>query len=449
MISLRLAASICMLGSLAGTAALAQQAQPIAVARASVAPLTAAERAAAVAAVITAVEARYVFPDRIAAIRGRLSDSLSSGRYDVTDPQVFAERMTTDLRESSQDRHMYLTHNPGEYAAAVSSKGDVFDNPEVKALWAAAEKRANGGLSEMRILPGNVRYLRITQFHWVTDRTGQAYDGAMRFLRDGDAVIIDLRGNGGGNHAAVRYLLSHFMKPDTLDITFLQAGKEPIQSRTLDHLPAGRLTDKPLYVLTDGTVGSAAEAFAYDVQQFRVGTVVGATTGGAANNNEFAPIAPGFVLSISSGRPVHPVSGGNWERVGVIPDVAVDPAIAFDTAAALALKALLDRGEGAPDDRAAWEWARAGAEARLKPVRVPLKQLRPLAGTYGGRTILFRNDRLIWRLANGQDFPLTPMTADGLFAVEGTNDRMRARLDGKVLEVHRLDAAAPSRFPRD
>ncbi|WP_420478125.1 S41 family peptidase [Brevundimonas sp. FT23028] len=449
MTRLALILSVCALALTAAGPVLAQRAAPVAVARTATASMTATDRAAAVAAIIAAVETRYVFPARVAAIRDRLNEGLASGRYDTADRGAFAERLSTDLRESSDDGHMYLNNDPAEYAAALTSGGEVFDNPEFLALWAAAARRSNQGLAEMRILPGNVRYLRITQFHWVMDRTGQAYDDAMRFLRDGDAVVIDLRGNGGGDHAAVRYLLSHFMKPDQLDITFLEAGKDPVQSRTLDNVPAGRMIGKPLYVLINRQVGSAAEAFAYDVQQFRLGTLVGGGTHGAANNNTFVPIPPGFMLSVSYGRPVHPVSGTNWEGAGVSPDVEVDPATALDAASALALTALLQRTDADPVDRAGWEWARAGIEARVHPVTLPVERLEPLAGIYGARTILFQDGGLIWRLSNGQTYPLRPMTEDGLFAVEGTEDRMRARLTGDALEVFRVEEPAPTRFPRD
>ncbi|MES2835256.1 MAG: S41 family peptidase [Pseudomonadota bacterium] len=441
--------SVCA-ACLAASPVLAQRAAPAPVARTeAAAALTAEQRATAVAAIIQTVETQYVFPDRVPTIRNRLTEGLSSGRYDTTDAGVFAGLVSADLREASHDGHMYLNSAPAQYAAAAISGAGSDDNPELQTIWAAAAVRSNHGLGEMRILPGNIRYLRISQFHWVADRTGQAYDDAMRFLRDGDAVIIDLRGNGGGDHAAVRYLLSHFMDPDKLDITFLEAGEDPVQSRTLDNLPAGRMRGKLLYVLISPQVGSAAEAFAYDVQQFHLGTLVGATTAGAANNNRFVPIAPGFMLSVSYGRPVHPVSGGNWEAVGVAPDVAVDPASAPDVAVSLALTGLLARTDADPVDRAGWEWARDGIEARMHPVSLPPARLRGLAGTYGGRTILFEDGRLVWRRTNGQKARLSPMNADGLFSVEGYDDRLRIRFTGDAMEMQWIDEPAPSRFSRD
>src|SRR3546814_19828074 len=108
----------------------------------------------------------------------------------------------------------------------------------------------------------------------------------MRVLEGGDAVIIDVRGNGGGSHDAVRYVLSHFMPRGQLLISFVEAGKEPEQSFTLGELPAGRMIGKPLYVLIDGGVGSAEEEFAYRVQQVGLGRRVGENTAAGAHVNK-------------------------------------------------------------------------------------------------------------------------------------------------------------------
>jgi Peptidase family S41/N-terminal domain of Peptidase_S41 in eukaryotic IRBP len=414
---------------------------------ATVQPLRGEDRSAAIAEITRKLEERYVFPDRVAAIRARLKDGMTSGRYDIENPPAFAGRVTEDLRAASGDRHLYLNYAPGQFAAARAGDGKS-DNRALEAFWERRARRDNQGLGETRILPGNIRYLRITAFEWVQDQTGVAYDAAMRFLRDGDAIVIDLRGNGGGSHAAVRYLLSHFMGADELDITFLQAGKDPVQSRTLDYLPAGRLKGKPLYVLISDQVGSAAEAFAYDVQQFRLGTLVGATTAGAANNNEFSPVAPGFMLSLSYGRPVHPVSKTNWEGVGVKPDVATDPDRALDLAQSLALAALLDRSGSDAGDRAEWEWARPAVDARVNPPRLQPAAMRQLAGRYGSQRILWSGGALHLARKNGKMARLIPLTKDGLFGVEGYDDHLHIRLTGEVMELQWSDEAAATRLPR-
>jgi hypothetical protein len=302
-------------------------------------PLTTAERVAAVDAVLAALDAQYVLPDRRPALRKALRAAQAKGRYDTPDPLVFAERLSEDMRRAANDGHLYLRWDPDQFAAA-KQPGAGEDDEALAAVWDARFRAANYGLTEQRILKGNIRYLKISMFGWVNDEAGGAYDGAMKFLKGGDAVIIDLRGNGGGSHDAVRYGLSHFMAPDKLLITFLEAGKDPYPSWTLTHLPAGRMIGKPLYVLIDGKAASAAEEFAYSVQQFKLGTLVGQTTAGGAHNNRFVPIAPGFMLSVSYGRPVHPVSGGNWEAVGVKPDVEVPADQALERAQTLAREAL-------------------------------------------------------------------------------------------------------------
>jgi len=441
--------SLMLLAVAIASPAAGQRAVPVTAAPSGTAvSLTLEQRSAAIADIVKRVADRYVFPDRVPGIVARLKAALASGRYDTDSPTVFAARVTEDLRAASSDRHMYLDYAPDAFAAANTGTDAGKDSPALEALWEQRAYRDNHGLTQMNILPGNVRYLRITGFEWVPDRTGAAYDGAMRFLAGGDAIIIDLRGNGGGSHAAVRYLLSHFMDGDQLDITFLESGKDPIQSRTLEYLPAGRLKDKPLYVLTDNQVGSGAEAFAYDVQQFHLGTLIGATTAGAANNNAFSPIAPGFMLSCSYGRPVHPVSQSNWEGAGVKPDMAIDPKQALDVAQSLALTGLLKRTDARPADRGDWTWALPLVESRLHPPIMSQARLRSLSGRYGEQRVLWRDGGLFYVRRNGSEARLIPLAADGLFTVEGFDDHLHIRLTGDAMEIQWNDEPMPTRLPK-
>lgn len=431
--------------------AIAQRAAPVAVDGKKDASLTATERAAAIAEMTRAIKAKYVFPDRVSALLARLSAGLASKRFETDDPRAFAARVTDDLRDAGKDRHLYLDYAPDVYAATLADQGQtkMADESALQALRTGQAMRANHGLAELRILPGNLRYLKITGFQWIDDLTGAAYDDAMRFLRAGDAVIIDLRGNGGGSHAAVRYLLSHFMDGGQLDLTFLQAGMPPEQSRTLEYVPAGRFKNKPLFVLIDKRVGSAAEAFAYDVQQFKLGRLVGEKSAGAANNNEFVAIAPGFMLSISSGSPVHPVSGGNWEGAGVSPDSAIDPRQALPSAQVLALKELISRADASPVARADWTWALTAAQAQVSPIDLTRTQMATFVGAYGGRRVVQKDGTLLFVGRDGQSHQLTLLSKDGLFTVAGYDDKLRVRLTGRAMEMQWIDEPAPTTVPRD
>ena len=412
--------------------------------------LSAQQRDTALQAIKNEFQEGYVFPEMRPKIVERLDASQRAGNYNTDDPIQFADRITRDLREVSDDRHLSLRVDATAYAAAKSEpKSDAGE----EAYYRRLAERSNHGLSEMKILPGNIRYLRVTGFHWINDETGAAYDAAMRFLQGGDAIVIDVRNNGGGSHGAVRYLVSHFMDPDTLELSFLEGSNPPSQSRTLEYLPAGRLKGKPLYVLINGQTASAAEAFAYDVQQFHLGQLVGAKTVGAANNNKLVPIAPDFILSVSYGRPLHAATGGNWEGSGVAPDVDTPPEQALDKAQELALQRLLQAKDLSPERRRDYAWAQAGVAARLQPPALDNGTLAALAGRYRKAgppdpIEVTQRDSVLWlTLPKRPSVRLTPLTQD-LFAVDGY-ESLRVRLSGKNLEMLWLDEAAPRIYPRE
>lgn len=430
------------LGALVLAAAGPALAQPVAAsppAAAVVASLTPAQRAAVLAEIRAKVSELYVFPEKRAAIVAALTRAEKAGRYNLDSPVAFAEAVSKDLAAASHDKHMYLIAAPAEYAALSAPAATA--EAEAQAFWRERALRENHGLTETKILPGNVRYLKVAGFHWIDDETGQAYDDALRFLKGGDAVIIDLRGNGGGSGAAVNYLTSHFVKPNTLLLTFTRGSETPEQSRARENLPAGRMIGKPLHVLTDGGCFSACEEFAYHVQQFKLGELLGAGTGGGANNNDQMPVAPGFVLSISAGRPVHAVSGTNWEGVGIKPDVETAPSKALDVALQRALTKLAASPTITLEQRGGYAWALIDAEARLNPVVLPPERLQPLAGTYGDVTVSVREGSLWLKRTDRPERRLIPLDDKGLFGAEGSTT-LRARFSGDTLEL--LWAGAPS-----
>jgi hypothetical protein len=378
-------------------------------ATASAAPpqLTREQARAAAQEVIRLVEAHYVFPEKRAAIAGALKTARDAGRYDVTVPQELADRVTQDLFAASKDGHLNFNFDPDQFQDIQRPRR----GPEPSPFSAENQRRRNDGYEEMRVLPGNVRYVRVTAFMW-SDQAPRIVDAAARFLADGDAVIVDLRGNGGGHAEAVQRLISYFFPRGGQELIRFHDGLsgETRVNRVLSDLPSPRLAGKPLYVLIDGGAASAAEEFAYHIEQFKLGTLVGKTTAGAANNNQLYPVPPFFVASISVGRPEHPVSQTNWEGRGVAPAVETPSPAALDHAQLLALHTLAARAN--PQARRDYDWDIAGLQAKLRPMVVPPAALDAYVGTYGIRRIWREGATLMFQREQRDPTVMIPMGND-------------------------------------
>lgn len=397
--------------------------------------LTREQARAATQEVIRLVESHYVVQDKRAAIVTALKAARDAGSYDVTNPMEFGEKMTADLKKASGDGHLYVSFKPDQFAdlsrLRPAARGPA---PDASALERETARQNNHGFDEQRVLTGNVRSVRVSGFMWDEKTTPAIIDAAARFLSEGDAIVIDLRGNGGGHASAVQRLISYFFASGTQELMTFQDGisGETSINRVLAKLPSSRLHAKPLFVLIDGGTGSAAEEFAYHVQQFKLGTLIGQATAGAANNNQLFPVAPYFVASVSVGRPIHPVSRSNWEQVGVAPDVKTPSAAALDQAHMLALKQLVARAT--PQQRPAYEWEVAGLEARLAPISLSQAALDAYAGVYGERKIWREGTTLKFQRANRPVTDLVPMGQDlfGFANLPPVRLKFR-RKDGRVI----------------
>jgi hypothetical protein len=266
----------------------------------------------------------------------------------------------------------------------------------------------------------------------------------MRFLRGGDAIIIDVRGNGGGNAAAVQYLASHFLDPDTKIMTFRSGPNEVEEGRSV-RIPAGKITGKPLFVLAGPASASASEEFAAHVKNFNLGTLIGKTTAGAGNPNGTFPVSHGFVASVSVGTAIHPVTNKGWEGTGIAPDRDVELPRAVDVAHLEALRVQL--ANASPQKRATLEWAIAGLSADGSTV-MTAEQLRAAAGRYdGNRVISERGGRLYWKVGTNPEMEMLPLTGR-LFAIgQKFGSRAEFEPDGAAVRLLR-PGAPPERLAR-
>lgn len=418
-------------------------AEPTTQAPAATPVLTAAMRDAALKAIKARLSRAYIDPQRVPAILAKLDSSTS--RYRTDDPARFASLITEDMQAVAKDTHLYMRFEPEWYRAAMAPP-DQAAIAASNAFEAQHARDFNHGLVETRLLPGNVRYLKIVGFFWNPVETARAYDDAMRFLKGGRAIIIDLRSNQGGDTNALDYLRSHFFAPDTLMTTLISPGSADVQVRSQLNLPSGRLTGIPLYVLVNHRSRSAAEAFAYTIGQFKLGELVGERTEGAAHFSDDTAVPPFFRLSVPLGYTQDPVGRRDWEGTGVAPTIEVSAPEALETAYDLALSRLLPlTPAGVEKDFIVW--ARDGLAAQRTDYAPTRTELATFAGQYGAAKIELRGSAL-WLIRPGREpRQLKPLGAGGLFEAED-DDTFRVKIGNDGLYLLRPGSPLTLDYPR-
>ncbi len=339
-------------------------------------PITAKEKAAVIESLAVAVRDRYVFPDKGAELAKILRRRHANKEYDrITGSKEFADSLLAHMQDYTKDRHMRVHYRHEPFPVREDREDGPHDAERARQL---EEMRVrNFGFERVERLAGNVGYLDLRMFAGLPEAQPTAI-AAMNFLANTDAIIVDLRRNGGGSPGMIATLLTYFVEPGArlhINDFYEREGDRTVQFHTASYVPGPRLAGKPLYVLTSNRTGSAAEEFAYDVQTHELGTLVGAVTAGAANPGGLFRLSEHLAAFIATGRAINPVTKTNWEGVGVKPDQAVAPETARRVAHVAALeklmasasgdrKALLQRAleqaKGAPDDP---------AEDFVRPVR--------------------------------------------------------------------------------
>jgi C-terminal processing protease CtpA/Prc len=176
---------------------------------------------------------------------------------------------------------------------------------------------------------------------------------AMDFVQNTDALIFDLRQNGGGDPETVRLLCSYLFdaRPRHLNDIYSNKGKDKTEFWTLKTVPGQRYPDREIFILTGPRTASAAEGFSYDLQNLHRATIVGEPTYGGANPGDFSRLNDHFSVFIPTGRAVSPYTKTNWEGIGVRPDIRVKSQDALTTAHRLAVQHLLDKSTKAEDQQ--------------------------------------------------------------------------------------------------
>lgn len=334
------------------------------------------ERNAIIDTVITLIQKYYISTDKIAAITGQLERYRDDGKYDdITDLDTFMKQLTDDLRSLSGDRHFGVW--PIEESLTLQD-----ESPEERQKWTEQSRFRNFGFGRIERLPGNIGYLELNEFEQPR-LAGATAVAAMNYLGNCDALIIDLRRNTGGWGELGTLICSYlFDDPVLLSSAYNRYTNQTVQSWTQPYVPGHRLSGIPVYVLQSHRTFSAAEFVSYSLQALGRATIVGETSGGGAHQvNDFNIPELSLAITIPVASDVNPVTGSNWEGVGVAPDIRVECTQALPTACADAIKKLTAK-DTIQFDRKAMGMALATYNAQLHPTELSEKELRRLSGDY-------------------------------------------------------------------
>jgi retinol-binding protein 3 len=290
-------------------------------------------RSEVISGAITQLKANYVYPELAEKMADALLAHQMSGDYDkITDGSIFADKLTEDLQAVSHDKHLHVNYAP--FKLPPDHEGGP--SPEDEARFRKDMERNNCGFDKVEVLPGNIGYVKFNMFA-PPDICGPTVVAGMNFLAHVDALIFDLRENGGGDPKMVAFIASYlFDEPTHLSDIYDRPKDFTTQYWTLSYVPGTRLPKAPAYVLTSSSTFSGAEDFSYNLQQAKRVTVIGETTGGGAHPVSGHRIDDHFGIGVPFARSINVTTKTNWEGTGVTPDVKVKADDALETAKKMA-----------------------------------------------------------------------------------------------------------------
>lgn len=284
----------------------------------------------------------YVFPEMAkkmeAAIRGRMQNK----EYEqITSAAELARTLTEHLQAVSHDKHLRVRYS----AEAIPVRAEQKEpSAEERENFKRFTNRVNHGFEKLERMRGNIGYMDFRGF-FDPELGGETVAAAMNFLTNTDALIIDLRQNGGGDPAMVALISSYLFgnEPVHLNDLYWREGDRTEQFWTKPNVPGKRYEGKDVYVLTSHYTFSGAEEFTYNLKNLKRATIIGETTGGGAHPGSVVRLNEHFGVFIPSGRAINPITKTNWEGTGVKPDIEVSADQALKTAYLLALNKAKDK----------------------------------------------------------------------------------------------------------
>lgn len=272
-------------------------------------------------------EAEYFNLALSKSVSAELRRRAEAGTYaSAPTPQDLARLLSRDLLELTRDKHVAVNIRAGAPGGGAVQRRNV---------------PTTAGFRRTEILAGNVGLLDMAFFMRPVEHQ-DALAAAMKTLQPADALILDMRQNGGGSPDTVALLISYLVTETGRPLFEIVPRKGTPQKYATAELPAElRNGRRPVYVLTSPKSFSGGEGLGFILQDMKRAVVIGEATAGASNPGRGYPINDTFEITVTNGELLTAVSRRNWEGSGVTPDVQVPAADALTVAHVRAIDDLL------------------------------------------------------------------------------------------------------------
>lgn len=256
-----------------------------------------------------------------------LDARVTAGRYHGTGTAAnLAKRLTADFYELTKDKHISV-------AIARREGGTAPSGSERRNVPTAA------GFRRTELIAGNIGLLDMAFFMRPVEHR-DALAAAMTTLQPADALILDMRENGGGSPGTVALLVSYLLDAPERPLFEIVTRSGSRETYHTEPTPT-RNAKRPVYVLTSRRSFSGGEGLAFLLQDLKRAIVIGEVTAGAANPGRPYPAGDLFDITVPNGQLLTSATRRNWEGSGVTPDVSVPAAEALLVAHLRALDDLI------------------------------------------------------------------------------------------------------------
>lgn len=396
--------------------------------------LSTADKESAVKSISELLFDNYIFPDVSEKMKEYINSRLTADEYsNISDPAKFAEELTKDLQSISKDKHIRVQYNPEQIKKMKES--DHKDDEAITPEFIQQLKSDNYGFRKVERLSGNIGYIDFRNFgpgEIIKDKVANV----MGYVEDCDAIIFDMRFNGGGDPSGIQVITSYLFgeEPVHLNDLYFRPKDTTEQFWTLKEIKGKRMPEVPVYILTSSFTFSGAEEFTYNLKNLKRAIIVGETTGGGAHPGSMNIVDDNFAIFVPVGRAINPITKTNWEGTGITPDVGINSTKALTKAHILALENILENSKNENNN---YKWLMESLSATLNEIEIDNAMMLAYSGNYGDRKIYFENGKLFYQRNGRQKFELTPMSEDTFMFKDIDYFRIRFVKDssGKVTEL--------------